>query len=43
VVVPAKLSKRERELLRELDTVAEPAVVPTNEPSVLDRLRDLFG
>ena len=43
VVVPAKLSKRERELLRQLDDVCEPAVLPKNGPSVLDRLRDLFG
>ncbi len=43
VVVPAKLSKRERELLRELGDVSEPAVLPKNGPSVLDRLRDLFG
>ena len=44
VVVPAKLSKRERELLRELDEISGPAVTPKNEPSVLERLRDsLFG
>jgi molecular chaperone DnaJ len=43
VVVPAKLSKRERELLRELDDVSEPAVVPKGGPSVFERLRDLFG
>ena len=42
VVVPAKLSKRERELLRELDEVSEPATLPRDEPSVFDRLRDLF-
>jgi molecular chaperone DnaJ len=42
VVVPAKLSKRERELLQELDEASEPAVLPKNEPSVFDRLRDLF-
>ncbi|HEX7172856.1 MAG TPA: molecular chaperone DnaJ [Candidatus Limnocylindria bacterium] len=42
VVVPAKLSRRERELLQELDEVSEPAVLPKNEPSVFDRLRDLF-
>ena len=43
VVVPAKLSKRERELLRELGEIEEPAVLPKNEPSVFDRLRDLFS
>jgi molecular chaperone DnaJ len=44
VVVPAKLGKRERELLRELDEISGPAVAPKNEPSVLERLRDsLFG
>lgn len=44
VVVPAKLGKRERELLRELDEISGPAVPPKNESSVLERLRDsLFG
>jgi molecular chaperone DnaJ len=43
VVVPTKLSKRERELLRELDEVGEPASLPRGEPSVFDRLRDLFS
>ena len=42
VVVPAKLSKRERELLRELDDIGEPAVLPASGTSVFDRLRDLF-
>jgi molecular chaperone DnaJ len=42
VVVPTKLSKRERELLRELDEVGEPATLAGDEPSVFDRLRDLF-
>jgi molecular chaperone DnaJ len=42
VVVPAKLSRRERELLRELGEVSEPATLPKG-PSVFDRLRDLFG
>ena len=42
VVVPAKLGKRERELLRELDEVGQPAVVPRGGTSVFDRLRDLF-
>jgi len=44
VVVPAKLSKRERELLEQLDEVSEPAVLPKGGPSVFDWLRDrLFG
>ena len=43
VVVPAKLSKRERELLRELGEVSEPAVLPKGGSSVFERLRDLFG
>jgi molecular chaperone DnaJ len=43
VVVPTKLSKRERELLRELNEVSAPAALPKDGPSVLDRLRDLFS
>jgi molecular chaperone DnaJ len=43
VVVPTKLSKRERELLQELQDVASPAVLPKGSPSLFDRLRDLFG
>ena len=43
VVVPTKLSKRERELLRELGEVSEPAALPADGPSVFERLRDLFG
>jgi molecular chaperone DnaJ len=43
VVVPAKLSKRERDLLRELGEVSEPAVLPKGGASVFERLRDLFG
>ena len=44
VVVPSKLSKRERELLRQLDEVSDPAVLPKGGPSVFDWLRDrLFG
>jgi molecular chaperone DnaJ len=42
VVVPSKLSKRERELLRELEEIGQPAVLPKG-PSVFDRLRDLFS
>lgn len=43
VVVPAKISKRERELLEELGEVSGPAIVPKGSSSMLDRLRDLFG
>ncbi|MCA1587397.1 MAG: hypothetical protein LC744_01590 [Chloroflexi bacterium] len=43
VVVPAKISKRERELLRELGEVSSPAVIPKGSASLFDRLRDLFG
>jgi molecular chaperone DnaJ len=42
VVVPQKLSKRERELLEELADASGPAVLPKG-PSVIDRLRDLFS
>jgi len=43
VVVPSKLTKRERELLRELDEVSQPAVLPKGNGSIIDRLRDFFG
>jgi molecular chaperone DnaJ len=43
VVVPTRLSKRERELLRELGEESAPAVLPKGGGSVLDRLRDLFS
>jgi molecular chaperone DnaJ len=43
VVVPAKLSRRERELLGELDKVSRPAVLPKGGPTILDRIRDLFA
>jgi molecular chaperone DnaJ len=42
VVVPTKLSKRERELLRELGEVGGPAVPPKGSPSIGERIRDLF-
>ena len=42
VVVPSKLSKRERELLRELESVSGPATLPKGTPTIVDRLRDLF-
>ena len=43
VVVPSKVSRRERELLRELDEVSQPAVLPKGGGSIIDRLRDFFG
>jgi DnaJ-class molecular chaperone len=43
VVVPSRLSKRERELLRELAEVGGPAELPRGGSSVFDRLRDLFS
>ena len=42
VVVPTKLSRRERELLRELGEVGGPAVPPKGSPTIVDRIRDLF-
>ncbi len=42
VVIPGKLTKRERELLRELNEISAPAVLPKG-PSVFERIRDLFG
>ncbi len=42
VIVPTKLSKHERELLRQLGEVSGPAVIPKGGGSVFDRLRDLF-
>ena len=43
VIVPMKLSKRQRELLSELGDVSAPAVMPKGSASLLDRLRELFG
>ncbi len=43
VVVPSKIGKRERELLEELGEIGTPAVMPKGGPSLLDRLRDVFG
>ena len=43
VVVPAKMTKRERELLQQLGEVSSPAVLPKSGPSLGDRLRDLFS
>ncbi len=42
VVVPAKLSRRERELLTELGDVAAPAQLPKGGTGFMDRIRDLF-
>jgi molecular chaperone DnaJ len=43
VVVPAKLTKRERDLLQRLGEVSGPATLPKTGPSLGDRLRDLFS
>jgi molecular chaperone DnaJ len=43
VVVPAKLSKKERDLLKELGEVSGPAVLPKHREGLFDRLRDIFG
>jgi molecular chaperone DnaJ len=43
VVVPQKLSKRERELLAELGGERPQAELPKGNTGVFDRLRDLFG
>jgi molecular chaperone DnaJ len=43
VVVPAKLSKREKELLHQLNEASAPATLPRSGPSLGDRLRDLFS
>jgi molecular chaperone DnaJ len=43
VVVPAKLTKRERELLQQLGDASGPAVLPKSGPTLGERLRDLFG
>lgn len=43
IVVPAKLTKRERELLQQLGETSGPAVLPKSGPTLGDRLRDLFG
>jgi molecular chaperone DnaJ len=43
VVVPSRLSKRERELLTELGEASSPAVLPKSGPTLGDRLRDLFS
>jgi molecular chaperone DnaJ len=43
VVVPARLSKRERELLQQLGEASGPAVLPKSGPSLGERLRDLFS
>jgi molecular chaperone DnaJ len=41
-VVPQKLSKRERELLGQLNEVSGPAELPKSGTNFFDRLRDLF-
>jgi molecular chaperone DnaJ len=43
VIVPSRLSKRERELLTELGEASSPAVLPKSGPTLGERLRDLFS
>ncbi len=43
VVVPPKLTKKERDLLKQLDEVSGPAVLPKAREGLFDRLRDMFG
>lgn len=43
VIVPSRIGKRERELLEELGEIGGPAVMPKGGPSLIDRLRDVFG
>jgi molecular chaperone DnaJ len=43
VVVPHKLSKKERDLLKQLGEVSQPAVLPNRGEGFFDRLRDMFG
>ena len=44
VVVPDKLTKSERDLLKQLDEVSGPAVLPKGGgPGLFDRLRDIFS
>lgn len=43
VVVPPKLTKKERDLLKQLAEVSPPAVLPKDGGGVFDRLRDFFG
>jgi molecular chaperone DnaJ len=44
VVIPEKLSKSERDLLKQLNEVAAPAVLPKGGgPGLFDRLRDIFS
>jgi molecular chaperone DnaJ len=43
VVVPTKLSKREREVLGQLNEVSGPAALPKSGAGLADRLRDFFS
>ncbi len=43
VVVPPKPSKQERDLLKQLNAISAPPVLPKGGPSLLERLRDLLG
>ncbi|HET7686970.1 MAG TPA: molecular chaperone DnaJ [Candidatus Limnocylindria bacterium] len=42
VVVPSKLSRRERELLEQLAEASQPARLPRDGGGMFDRLRDIF-
>ncbi|HEX2194138.1 MAG TPA: molecular chaperone DnaJ [Candidatus Limnocylindria bacterium] len=43
LVVPARLSKKERDLLKQLDAVSGPAELPKRGDGLFDRLRDIFA
>ncbi len=43
LVVPAKLSKKEREAIQQLGEVSGPAVLPKRGDGLFDRLRDIFS
>jgi molecular chaperone DnaJ len=44
VVIPDKLSRSERDLLKQLNEVAAPAMLPkSGGPGLFDRLRDIFN
>jgi molecular chaperone DnaJ len=43
LVVPPKLSKKERDAIRQLDEVSGPAILPKRNENLFDRLRDIFS
>ena len=43
VVVPPRLTRKERELMKQLNEVSPAATLPKGGAGLLDRLRDLFG